>query len=75
MLRDLAPAGAAADWSAAGAGERPVSGLPQVADGTHRVSVTARGARQYMDPDPQWRQVPLGGGSLTVECTFTTRAS
>ena len=55
-----------------GAGERetfqvPVPSLPPAAGGTYRVSVTARGTREYPDPDPRFRHVPP---TLSVECTF-----
>jgi hypothetical protein len=33
----------------------------------HRISVTARGVREYPDPDPRFRHVPP---TLSVECTF-----
>jgi hypothetical protein len=35
--------------------------------GDHRIRVTARGVREYPDPDPRFRTVPP---TLTVECTF-----
>jgi len=37
-------------------------------DQPHRITVTARGARPY--PDPDQPEVPLGGGALSVTCTF-----
>jgi hypothetical protein len=37
------------------------------ARGDHRIRVTARGVREYPDPDPRVRQIPP---TLTVECTF-----
>jgi hypothetical protein len=42
------------------------SDLP-AARGEHRVQVTARGVREYPDPDPRFRHVPP---TLTVVCTF-----
>ena len=44
------------------------SDLP-AARGEHRVQVTARGVREYPDPDPRFRHVPP---TLTVVCTFPT---
>lgn len=41
--------------------------LPAVRNGMHRVAVTARGAREYPDPEPRYRHVPP---TLSVECTF-----
>ncbi len=40
--------------------------LPAVR-GDHRIRVTARGVREYPDPDPRYRQIPP---TLSVECTF-----
>ena len=37
--------------------------------GDHTVRVTARGARPY--PDPAQPSLPLNGGTLSVECTFS----
>lgn len=47
-----------------------VIGLPKVQGLEHKVRLTAKGMREYMDPDPKYRHVPLNGGTLTVECTF-----
>jgi hypothetical protein len=43
------------------------SELPPASGGSHRVSVTARGVREYPDPDPQFRHLPP---TLSVDCTF-----
>jgi hypothetical protein len=40
--------------------------LPSVS-GPHRIRVTARGVREYPDPDPRFRHVPP---TLAVQCTF-----
>lgn len=45
----------------------PAADLPAVRDGVHRVTVTARGVREYPDPEPRYRHVPP---TLSVECTF-----
>ena len=45
----------------------PVPDLSVAAGGRHRARVTARGVREYPDPDPAFRQIPP---TLTVECTF-----
>ncbi len=50
--------------------QRAYSDLQKTADGSHRVRMVARGAREYRDPDPQFNHVPLNGGSLAVECSF-----
>jgi hypothetical protein len=44
-----------------------VRDLPSTPDGSHRVSVTARGVRDYPSPDPRFRPVPR---TVTVECAF-----
>ncbi len=41
--------------------------LASVSSSEHEVRVTARGARAYPDPDPQFRQVPP---TLSVACRF-----
>jgi hypothetical protein len=48
--------------------QQPVTGLAKTADRAHTVRLTARGARQY--PDPQLTHTPP---TLSVECTFSTR--
>jgi hypothetical protein len=48
----------------------PVSELPAAAGGQHRARLTARGVREYPDPDPAFRQIPP---TLTVECAFQVR--
>jgi hypothetical protein len=44
-----------------------VSDLPTAAEGQHRARVTARGVRQYPDPDPAFRHIPP---TLALECSF-----
>jgi hypothetical protein len=44
-----------------------VPDLPVRSGGNHRVEVTARGVRQYPDPDPAFRHVPP---TLSVACSF-----
>jgi hypothetical protein len=50
--------------------QKPYSDLPKTALGQHKVQLTAKGAREYQDPDPQFNHTPLNGGTLTVECTL-----
>jgi hypothetical protein len=45
----------------------PVSDLPAAVAGQHRARVTARGVREYPDPDPAFRHIPP---TLAVECAF-----
>ena len=41
-------------------------------NGQHTVTLVARGAREYHDPtDPSFSQLPLGGGTIAVTCTFS----
>ena len=47
----------------------PTQALPRGTVGEHTVRVTARGARPY--PDPAQPSLPLNGGTLSVECTFS----
>jgi hypothetical protein len=42
--------------------------LAATPSGQHRVRVTARGVREYPDPDPAFRQLPP---TLAVECSFS----
>jgi hypothetical protein len=65
------------DWAINGQTQRDADGatlqiaasdLPGAA-GEHRVRVTARGVREYPDPDPRFRHVPP---TLSVECTLST---
>ncbi|HZR99467.1 MAG TPA: hypothetical protein VFE37_12215 [Chloroflexota bacterium] len=44
-----------------------VPDLPVVPGGQHTTQVTARGAREYPDPDPAYRHIPP---TLSVECSF-----
>jgi hypothetical protein len=46
-----------------------VADLSNVPGNEHQVRVTARGVREYPDPDPRYRHVPP---TLAVECTFRT---
>jgi hypothetical protein len=59
--------GRPADDAARGTLQVAASDLPAGRGGQHRVSVTARGMREYPDPDPRFRHVPP---TLSVECTF-----
>ena len=45
----------------------PTAELPATVGRRHRARVTARGVREYPDPDPAFRQIPP---TLSVECTF-----
>jgi hypothetical protein len=46
-----------------------VSDLSNVSGNEHNVRVTARGVREYPDPDPRNRHIPP---TLAVQCTFHT---
>jgi hypothetical protein len=61
------------DGQAAGTGpviQRPYADLPKTSTGVHKVTMTAKGAREYRDPDPQFNHLPLNGGSVKVDCAF-----
>jgi hypothetical protein len=47
-----------------------VSDLPAGTGSQHRARVSARGVREYPDPDPAFRQLPA---TLAVECGFQVR--
>jgi hypothetical protein len=47
--------------------QQAVSDLRKTPNGEHRVRVTARGVREYPDPDPRYRHTPP---TLSVECLF-----
>ncbi|HYU19326.1 MAG TPA: hypothetical protein VEQ11_11595 [Chloroflexota bacterium] len=59
------------DGRPAGSGltiQQPVPGLQKTPLGAHKVTVTAKGARVY--PDPDQPSIPLDGGSMAVDCAF-----
>lgn len=61
------------DGQPAGTGpvmQKPYAALPKTSLGLHKIQMTAKGAREYRDPDPQFNHTPLDGGTLSVECTF-----
>lgn len=66
--------GPAIQPGAAGANfQSPTAALQKTPDGQHKVRVTARGMREYPDPDtpPEYKLPP----TMSVECTFGTRTS
>ena len=56
--------------------QRPFADLPKTPGGQHVVRLTGRGVREYKDPtDPTYNHLPLGGGTLVVECRFAAPGS
>jgi hypothetical protein len=50
---------------------RPYADLPKTPLGLHTVKLTAKGAREYMDPtEARYNFTPFDGGSRTVVCQF-----